>query len=257
MAPSPRDRLLAYGIDPERVPRHIAIIMDGNGRWAERKGLPRLEGHRRGYQAVDPIITAAERFGIEAVTLYTFSAENWRRPQTEISGIMRLIAHAAQRKLRKLMATGVRVRISGRIDELPDFVRDALLADVERTKDNEGLVLNLAINYGGRSEIVDAARALAARVKEGTLAPGDIDEQALSGAMYQPDLPDPDLLIRTAGEMRISNFLLWEIAYAELHVTQVLWPDFGEEDLMKSILDYQKRVRKFGTVVRENASVNA
>ncbi|MCC6485370.1 MAG: isoprenyl transferase [Armatimonadetes bacterium] len=243
------DKLRECGIDPERVPAHIAIIMDGNGRWASHRGLPRLEGHRRGYKTVDRVVRLAGEFGIKALTLYTFSAENWRRPRSEISGIMKLIASAAHQELRKLMDEGVQLRLSGRTDDLPDFVRQALLDDVRRTQDNTGLILNLAINYGGRGELVDAFRQIALRVQRGELSPDDIDERTIAASLYQPGLPDPDLLIRTAGEMRISNFLLWQIAYAELHVTHVLWPDFGEEDLLKAIADYQSRVRKFGGVV--------
>lgn len=242
------EKLTGAGIAPDRIPAHVAIIMDGNGRWAQGRGLPRLEGHRRGYQTVDRIVRAAGEIGIRALTLYTFSNENWRRPREEISGIMRLIATAARRELRKLTDEGVQLRVSGRLEGLPAFVRDSLLEDVELTKDNIGLVLNLAVNYGGRAEIVDALRRLAPQIQDGSLSAGTIDEDVISASLYQPDLPDPDLLIRTAGEMRISNFLLWQVAYAELHVTDVLWPDFAEADLLKAIADYQGRVRKFGGV---------
>ena len=207
-----------------------------------------LEGHRRGYKTVHRIVRTADDFGIKALTLYTFSAENWRRPRTEINGIMKLIASAALQDLRKLMDEGVQMRLSGRTEDLPGYVRDALLEDVERTKYNSGLKLTLAVNYGGRAELIDAMRKLGARIQAGELRPDEIDEQTVSRALYQPDIPDPDLLIRTAGEMRISNFLLWEIAYSELHVTPVLWPDFGDEDLLLAIEDYQSRVRKFGAV---------
>lgn len=247
------EKLRESGIDLERVPSHIAIIMDGNGRWASSRGLPRLEGHRRGYKTVDRIVRLAGEFNVKALTLYTFSAENWRRPRAEISGIMKLIASAAHQELRKLMDEGVQLRLSGRIDDLPDYVKAALLSDVQRTQNNTGLILNLAVNYGGRTELVDAMRGLARRVRRGELAPEEIDDSAIAAALYQPDLPDPDLLIRTAGEMRISNFLLWQIAYAELHVTPVLWPDFGEDDLLKAIADYQSRVRKFGGVANAPA----
>jgi len=249
-----REKLLSGGVDPSRIPAHVAIIMDGNGRWAQQRGLPRLEGHRRGYRTVDRIVRFASDIGVRALTLYTFSAENWRRPRTEVTGIMKLIARAAHNDLRKFLDFGVQFRVSGRLDALPDYVRDPLLADSERTRGNTGLVLNLAINYGGRAELVDAARALARRVKDGELEPDAIDEQSITDALYQPDLPEPDLLIRTAGEMRVSNFLLWEIAYAELHVTSVLWPDFGEGDLLKAIVDYQGRVRKFGALPGAAAS---
>lgn len=244
----PHDRARAFGVDPERIPQHIAVIMDGNGRWAERRGWPRLMGHERGYQTVDRIVTFAAELGVRAMTLYTFSAENWRRPESEIEGIMRLIAQAAREQLMKLLENGVQLRLAGRIHELPDFVREPLLEDVLSTRDNTGLVLTLAINYGGRAELVDAARALAEQVRAGTLDPAQIGEDTLAACLYQPDLPEPDLLIRTAGEMRISNFLLWQIAYAEIHVTQVLWPDFSEDDLLRAIADYQSRIRKFGGI---------
>lgn len=254
MAEVPSKDLMARGIDPGRIPAHIAIIMDGNGRWAERQDLPRLEGHRQGYITVDRMVRFCGEIGVRALTLYTFSAENWRRPESEISGIMQLIAHAAHEEFNKLMDTGVQLRLSGRIDELPDYVRDPLLEDVRETEGNDGLILNLAINYGGRAEIVDACRELAERVKRGELDVSAIDEAAISAQLYQADLPEPDLLIRTAGEMRISNFLLWQIAYSELHVTPVLWPDFQQEDLLKAIADYQHRVRKFGAVVTERVA---
>jgi len=251
--PELRDRLLAAGVDPDRIPRHIAIIMDGNGRWAERQGLPRLSGHYRGYETVERTVTTASDLGVEAMTLYTFSAENWRRPESEIEGIMHLIAEAAHAQLRKLLDEGVRLCVSGRIEELPDYVRDPLLLDMERTRDNPGLVLNLAINYGGRTELVDAARELARRTRDEGLDPESIDEQLFASCLYRPELPDPDLLIRTAGEKRVSNFLLWQIAYSELHVTSVMWPDFSDEDLFTAIADYQKRVRKFGGVLHSPA----
>lgn len=242
------EKLQIHGIDPAGVPKHVAIIMDGNGRWAERQGLQRLQGHIRGYQTVHTIIESAADFNIQAVTLYTFSVENWRRPAGEVDGIMELIAEAALQELDKLMTKDVQLRVSGRVAELPERVREALQRDIERTKDNKRLILNLAINYGGRAEIVDAVRALASRVQSGNLLPNEINDEVFASHLYQPGLSDPDLLIRTAGEMRISNFLLWEIAYAELHVTPVLWPDFTEEDLLKALADYQHRVRKFGGV---------
>ncbi len=248
MPDNQRRKLTSAGVDPDRIPGHVAIIMDGNGRWAQQRGLPRLEGHRRGYRTVTRIVRVASDAGVRALTLYTFSAENWRRPQDEVSGIMRLIAAAAHRELRRLTDEGVQLRVSGRMEGLPDFVREALLADIERTKNNPGLVLTLAVNYGGRAEIADAVQSIARRVADGELSPEAIDEELVSKSLYQPDLPDPDLLIRTAAEMRVSNFLLWQIAYSEIHVTPVLWPDFAEADLLKAIADYQSRVRKFGGV---------
>ncbi len=248
MPDNQRRKLTSAGVDPDRIPGHVAIIMDGNGRWAQQRGLPRLEGHRRGYRTVTRIVRVAAYAGVRALTLYTFSAENWRRPKDEVSGIMRLIASAAHRERRRLTDEGVQLRVSGRMEDLPDFVSEALLADIERTKNNPGLILTLAVNYGGRTEITDAVRSIARRVAGGELSPEAIDEELISKSLYQPDLPDPDLLIRTAAEMRVSNFLLWQIAYSEIHVTPVLWPDFGEADLLKAIADYQGRVRKFGGV---------
>ena len=248
MPDNQRRKLTSAGVDPDRIPGHVAIIMDGNGRWAQQRGLPRLEGHRRGYRTVTRIVRVAAYAGVRALTLYTFSAENWRRPKDEVSGIMRLIASAAHRERRRLTDEGVQLRVSGRMEDLPDFVSEALLADIERTKNNPGLVLTLAVNYGGRAEIADAVQSIARRVADGELSPEAIDEELVSKSLYQPDLPDPDLLIRTAAEMRVSNFLLWQIAYSEIHVTPVLWPDFGEADLLKAIADYQGRVRKFGGV---------
>lgn len=243
-----RDRLEQAGLDPARLPEHVAIIMDGNGRWASSRGLPRLEGHSQGYKTVRTIIRFSGELGLKALTLYTFSAENWTRPEGEVTGIMRLIGQAASRELSELTRNDVQLRLSGRLSELPDYVRDPLLADVERTRNNQGLIVNLAINYGGRTEIVDAVRKIAEDARAGMVSPEEIDEKMLAGLLYQPDLPEPDLLIRTAGEMRISNFLLWQCAYSELHVTPVLWPDFGEDDLLKAISDFQGRVRKFGGV---------
>lgn len=246
------EKFESQNLDPNRVPRHIAIIMDGNGRWAERQDLPRLHGHIHGYQTVHTIIEAAADIGVEAVTLYTFSVENWRRPQSEVEGIMRLIADAAHQEISKLMDKNVQLRLCGRIAGLPEYVREALQADVEATKQNNRLVLNLAINYGGRAEVVDACKAIAEKVKSGEISTEDITEELFSQNVYQPGLPEPDLMIRTAGEMRTSNFLIWEAAYAELHVTQTLWPDFTDDDLLKAVADYQTRVRKFGKVVLES-----
>ncbi len=248
MPDNQRRKLTSAGVDPDRIPGHVAIIMDGNGRWAQQRGLPRLEGHRRGYRTVSRIVRVAAEAGVRALTLYTFSAENWRRPKDEVAGIMRLIATAAHRELRRLTDEGVQLRVSGRMEGLPDFVREALLTDVEITKNNPGIILTLAVNYGGRAEITDAVQNIARRAASGELSPEAIDEELVSQFLYQPDLPDPDLLIRTAAEMRVSNFLLWQIAYSEIHVTPVLWPDFGEADFLKAIADHQGRVRKFGGV---------
>jgi undecaprenyl diphosphate synthase len=233
-------------IDPARVPRHVAVIMDGNGRWAKERGLPRIEGHRAGRESVRALVKAAPDLGIKFITLYTFSAENWRRPAVEIEALMALIAEAVRQEWPELKKEGVRLRALGRLEALPEKVREELRRAAEETKDNTRLTLNVAVNYSGRWEIVDAAKRLAQRVASGELQPDDIDEQAFAGALYQPDIPDPELLIRTSGEQRISNYLLWQIAYAEIHVTQTLWPDFRKIHLLEAILDYQQRERRFG-----------
>lgn len=231
------------------MPAHIAVIMDGNGRWARRKGLPRLEGHRQGYKTLKNVVIAAAELGVRALTAYTFSSENWTRPKTEVAGLMRLIRFAARAELEEMKKERVRITVSGRFHELPKPVREQLTEDIEATKHNDRIILNIAVNYGGRNEILDAVRRVASMVQMGELSPTEIDEKLFSGLMYNPDLPDPDLLIRTAGEMRISNFLLWEIAYTELFVTDTLWPDFTKDTLVKAIASYQARTRKFGAVV--------
>jgi undecaprenyl diphosphate synthase len=228
------------------LPRHIAIIMDGNGRWARARGLPRIEGHRRGDRSVRAVIETCGELGIPYLTLYTFSAENWRRSTEEVQGLMRLIERVARREIHELHEKGVRVRVLGRVDELPASLRAELERDVALTRENTGLTLNLAINYGGRTEIVDAARVLAQRVRDGKLDPDRITEADLGAALYQPDTPDPDLMIRTGGEYRLSNFLLWQSAYAELWITETLWPDFGRAQFMEAIVAYQRRERRFG-----------
>lgn len=240
-------------LDPNRIPEHIAIIMDGNGRWARKHGLPRLEGHRRGYKALKDVLIAAADLHVKALTTYAFSSENWRRPEEEVTGLMRLIRYAAQAELDDLNKEGVRFLISGRIDMIPDSTRNQLLKNVEATKNNTRIILNLAVNYGGRNEIIDAAKKAAQMAVDGTVAVSEIDEKLLSSLMYHPELPDPDLLIRTAGELRISNFLLWETSYSEMYVTDALWPDFSKEELIKAIADFQKRTRKFGKVVEPDS----
>ena len=228
------------------VPRHVAIIMDGNGRWARRRRLPRIAGHRTGAQVAKEIVRAAGKLGIQVLTLFAFSTENWRRPRAEIDALMMLLEEYIQRETQELMGNNVRFQVIGRMEGLPDSVRGKLERTIELTAKNTGMVLNLALNYSGRAEIVDAARSLAQLAKEGLLDPEEIDEEAFRWHLYTRDLPDPDLLIRTSGEMRISNFLLWQLAYAELYVTPVLWPDFTSRDLEQAILAYQRRERRFG-----------
>ncbi|HHX39094.1 MAG TPA: isoprenyl transferase [Armatimonadetes bacterium] len=243
------DEKLLERIRQGAIPRHVAIIMDGNGRWASRQGLPRITGHRAGAESVRTAVEAALELGIEVLTLYTFSVENWRRPQEEVEALMLLIEHLIHREIESLHAAGVRLGVLGRIHELPPSLQEELRRDMEMTAENQSLLLNLAINYGGRAEIVDAARALARRVQAGTLDPDDIGEELISNALYTAGLPDPDLLIRTAGELRVSNYLLWQIAYTEMWVTDVPWPAFARRQLLEAVADYQRRQRKFGTVL--------
>lgn len=238
-----------WGLDPKRLPRHIAVIMDGNGRWARQRGLPRVEGHRRGELAVREVVERCGELGIEHLTLYTFSAENWRRSEDEVQALMRLIEFVARKEIHDLHRKGVRLRVLGRLHELPPSLQEELERDINLTRENTGLNLNLAINYGGRAEIVDAARRLAELARRGRLDPADIDEDLLARELYYPGLPDPDLLIRTGGEMRISNFLLWQVAYSELWVTPTLWPDFDGAELVEALRAFQSRERRFGAVL--------
>ncbi len=236
-------------LDPARIPAHVAIIMDGNGRWANAQGRDRLLGHWEGYRTLQKIVKAADALGIEALTVFGFSTENWRRPETEVGGLMHLMQAAMQAEIEELERSHVRILVTGRLEELPESLRETFENAVRRTAGFGGLTFNLAINYGGRAEIADAARRLAEAVQRGEVNPADITEAHLSARMYAPDLPDPDLLIRTAGEMRISNFLLWGVAYSEMYVTPTLWPDFTPTHLVEALEDYARRVRKFGAVV--------
>jgi undecaprenyl diphosphate synthase len=235
-------------LESGRLPRHIAIIMDGNGRWARQKGLPRIAGHREGINSVREVVRAAGELGVEVLTLYVFSAENWRRPRREVGALMRLLRETTEREIDDLMKNQVRLAIIGRLEDVAPTARRVLQDAVARTKDNKGLLLNLAINYGGRTELIDAVQKLAQDIRAGRIRSQDIDEGAFGKYLYTGELPDPDLLIRTSGEMRVSNFLLWQIAYAEIYVTDVLWPDFRREHLYRAILDYQRRERRFGGI---------
>jgi undecaprenyl diphosphate synthase len=240
---------LAESLDPTRLPRHVAIIMDGNGRWARRRSLPRVAGHKAGIEAVRSTVETCARLGIEALTLYAFSVENWKRPRSEVETLWRLLRHYIRIEMPQLMENGIRLNAIGRLAQLPDSVRADLEQAVRDTSSNRGLLVNIAINYGGRTELVDAINLLVERAREqGRLENLRVDEQAISGALYTSGQPDPDLLIRTSGEMRISNFLLWQIAYAELYVTETFWPDFRCLDLLKAVSEYQKRDRRFGGI---------
>jgi undecaprenyl diphosphate synthase len=226
----------------------VAIIMDGNGRWATRRGLPRVAGHSHGVKSVRETVRAAGELGMDFLTLYAFSSENWNRPSFEVSTLMTLLERSIDRELPELMARNVRFRVIGRADRVPATVRGRIDAVVEATAGNSGLTLLMAFSYGGRDELVDACRRLAHEVAAGRLDPEAIDEKALSAALYTDGVPDPDLLIRTSGEMRVSNFLLWQIAYTELLVTPTLWPDFGPRDLYLAVAEFQRRHRRFGKV---------
>jgi len=239
------------GLDPERIPAHVAIIMDGNGRWARAQGKNRLFGHNQGYHTLKTIVYAADELGVRYLTVYGFSSENWRRSQEEVGGLMSLMLRAMRAEIEELIQNRVRVQVSGRMSELPDDLRAEFEDAMLRTREFTGLTFNLAINYGGRAEVVDAVRALAATVQSGELEPEAIDEAAISAHLYAPEIPDPDLLIRTAGELRLSNFLLWETAYSEIYVTPTCWPDFDRDHLIAAIADYQRRIRKFGAVVEQ------
>jgi undecaprenyl diphosphate synthase len=232
----------------ERLPRHVAVIMDGNGRWAQQRGLPREQGHYEGRKATKRLVQACGEVGIEALSIYSFSAENWARPDSEVRCLMELIEHSLREEIDELDTQQVRFVASGRLHQLPPGLQQAIRQSVVRTADNPGMVLNLVVNYGGRAELVDACRAIAARAADGELDPSAIQEDTIRAHLYSPQLPDPDLVIRTGGEMRISNFLLWQVAYAELSVLPILWPDFQKMHLFEALLSYAQRERRFGRV---------
>lgn len=236
------------GLAIEQIPRHIAIIMDGNGRWAQQRSLPRVEGHREGAGIIESIALHCVDLGIESLTLYSFSIENWKRPQAEINALMHIHSEHLVSIRPTLMKNNVKLLHLGRIAGLPQTLRNDLIETMELTSANTGMKLALALNYGGRAEIVDAARRIAQEHKNGELRIDDIDEQCVSDHLYEPRLTDPDLVIRTANEMRISNFLLWQISYSEFYITKTLWPNFRRSSVEKAIKAYAKRIRRFGTV---------
>jgi undecaprenyl diphosphate synthase len=238
-----KERVLALPL-----PRHVAIIMDGNGRWAVRRGLPRVAGHREGVKAVRRTVQAAGDLGLGFLTLYAFSSENWQRPSREVSTLMWLLESSVDRELPDLMTRNVRFRVIGRPNGVPASVKRGIDRVVQATAANTGLNLVVAFNYGARDELVDACRTLGRAIQSGALQPEDIDESRLATALYTHGLPDPDLLVRTSGEMRLSNFLLWQVAYTELWVTGTLWPDFGARDLLLAVAEFQQRSRRFGKV---------
>jgi undecaprenyl diphosphate synthase len=232
--------------DPTQLPRHVAIIMDGNGRWAQRRGLPRVEGHRRGAVAVRDVVRAAREIGLRAITLYAFSAQNWDRPPEEVATLMQLLRDYVIDERDEIMENGIRLIAIGDIDRLPAFVKEPLDALMTESAGNRAMTLTLALSYGGRESLVAAARALAGDVARGELKAEDITEEHVAGALQTSGLPQLDLLVRTSGEERLSNFLLWEAAYAELYFTETYWPDFGKEELHRALESYRRRERRFG-----------
>ncbi len=250
------DRAIAELKANPALPRHVAVIMDGNGRWAKKRMLPRLAGHRAGTESVRATIRASVKLGLSALSLYTFSLENWNRPRLEVDGLMRFLGEVLRSEYLELAENNIRLRGTGRLGMLPRETRATLDETIGKLAGNTGLVLNLCISYGGRAEIVDAARAFAAAVREGSFAAEDLDEASFRRFLYDPGIADPDLLIRTSGEMRLSNFLLWQLAYTEIVVTDTLWPDFREEHFVAAIREYLGRERRFGAL-KEGADHDA
>lgn len=246
--PDPPQGLDPSCLDMQRVPRHVAVIMDGNGRWAQARGLDRGEGHKAGVAAVRELITTCNDLGVRYLTIYSFSTENWKRPASEVTGLMDLFAKVMGREIDGLDAEHVRIELLGRVQDLPLATRTIFKQAAKRTAANQGMTLAIAVNYGSRAEIVDACRGIAADVAAGKLEPADIDDALVSSRLYTADMPDPDLLIRTSGEFRLSNYLLWQLAYAEFYVSDVLWPDFDRYELLRALLSYQRRDRRFGAV---------
>jgi undecaprenyl diphosphate synthase len=250
------ERLLSE-LDSNKLPQHVAVIMDGNGRWAQRRRLPRIAGHRAGVQSARAVIETCARLKIPALTLYAFSMENWRRPKAEIDFLMRLLREYLRKELPVIHRNNIRLLVIGRPDQLPEAVRKDVERAMQQTAGNSGMQLAVALNYGGRAELVDAFNRILDRVRNNGLANARVDEEMISQHLYTAGLPDPDLLIRTSGEMRVSNFLLWQIAYAEIYVTETLWPDFTRAQLFEALLDFQKRERRYGGLAETRQRVTA
>ena len=258
LSPGKREWSLAQQLDPQRLPAHIAIIMDGNGRWARQRNFPRILGHKQGINSVRTVVETSSLLGVEALTLYAFSVENWKRPRHEVEGLWRLLRYYLRHELNTLMRNDIQLVAIGRVESLPAAAHDELQSVIEKTSNNRGMRLNLAINYGGRTELVDAVNAMLDNARlEGNLDSLEITEESISEHLYTAGIKDPDLLIRTSGEMRVSNFLLWQIAYSEIYVTETLWPDFGRSDLLEAIGAYQNRERRFGGLTRSTSSLES
>jgi undecaprenyl diphosphate synthase len=251
--PGDPDRALVDQVNFANLPVHVAVIMDGNGRWAAQRHLPRVEGHRAGIDAVRDTVETAARLGIKVLTLYAFSVENWKRPAAEVGTLMLLLKRYLRSELRTILANNIRFRVIGRMEALARDIQDELNHAIDRTAGNSGMLFNIALNYGGRAEIVDAAR----RAIEAGIRPEDLDEDQFARFLYTAGQPDPDLLVRTSGEMRVSNYLLWQIAYAEIYVTDTLWPDFRRGHLIEAVLAYQKRERRYGGITSSPAAIGA
>jgi undecaprenyl diphosphate synthase len=233
-------------IDPNKLPQHVAIIMDGNGRWAKRRSINRVRGHQQGANKVREIVRTNRELGIPWLTLYAFSEENWKRPQKEVGALMKLLKRFLKGELEEMQQNGIRLQSIGRIQKLPKDTRDVLLDVINQTAANKDMVLTLALSYGGRQEILDATRKIAGNLERGRIRADEISEQMISDSLYSKGMPDPELLIRTSGEYRVSNFLLWQIAYTEIYITQILWPDFGKDEYLEALQDFQRRERRFG-----------
>jgi undecaprenyl diphosphate synthase len=238
----------AAGLDPSNLPQHVAIIMDGNGRWAKKRLLNRINGHEKGAETVRTIVRTSREIGISVLTLYAFSTENWQRPKSEVAALMILLRKFLESELSELIENNIQLQAIGQIERLPQDVLQVLRHTMDRTQDKDGMILNLALSYGARSEIIDMVKVIGAKLQTGQLGPDDVTAELVDQHLYTRDLPDPDLLIRTSGEMRVSNFLLWQIAYAELFITKTLWPDFNRDEYLRILKDYQTRDRRYGKV---------
>ncbi|MBL7210856.1 MAG: isoprenyl transferase [Desulfobacteraceae bacterium] len=238
-------------IDPNKLPEHVAIIMDGNGRWAKKRSINRVRGHQQGAETVREIVRTSREMGLSWLTLYAFSEENWKRPQREIGALMKLLKRFLKGELEEMQENGIRLQSIGRIEKLPEDTRKVLFDVMDQTASNKDMVLTLALSYGGRQEILDATRKIGAEIEKGNISADEISEQLISNSLYSEEMPDPELLIRTSGEYRVSNFLLWQIAYTEIYITPTLWPDFSKDEYLEAIQDFQKRKRRFGGTKEE------